>query len=61
MPTSGKGENFNQEVIDSFGHECTAFDYSETETDEALDAQFLAHCAPIDLGQFNLKNKLNLT
>ena len=53
MATSGKDENLDQEVIDSFGHEWAAFDYSETETDAALDAQFLAYCAPIDLGQFN--------
>ena len=39
--------NLDQEVINSFGHEWEAFDYSETETDEALDAQFLAYCAPI--------------
>ena len=61
MSAQGKDENLDQEVINSFGHEWAAFDYSETETNEALDAQFLAHCAPIDLGQFNLKNKLNLT
>ena len=53
MPAPGKDENLDQEVIDSFGHEWAAFDYSETETDEALDAQFLAYCAPIDLGHFN--------
>jgi SAM-dependent methyltransferase len=53
MPASGKDENLDQEVIDSFGHEWAAFDYSETETDEALDSQFLAYCAPIDLGHFN--------
>ena len=48
-----KDMNLDQEVINSFGHEWAAFDYSETETDEALDAQFLAYCAPIDLGQFD--------
>ena len=53
MNNRNKDENLDQEVIDSFGHEWAAFDYSETETDEALDAQFLAYCAPIDLGHFN--------
>jgi len=48
-----KDQNLDQEVINSFGHEWTAFDYSESESDEALDKQFLAYCAPIDLDQFN--------
>ncbi len=53
MSGQEKDENLDQEVIDSFGHEWAAFDYSETQTDEALDAQFAAYCAPIDLGQFD--------
>ena len=53
MSGQEKDENLDQEVIDSFGHEWAAFDYSESQTDEALDAQFLAYCAPIDLGQFD--------
>lgn len=53
MSGQGKDENLDQEVIDSFGHEWASFDYSEAETDEALDAQFLAYCAPIDLGRFD--------
>jgi SAM-dependent methyltransferase len=48
-----KDENLDQEVIDGFGHEWKAFDYSDTETIEALDAQFLAYCAPLNLNQFN--------
>lgn len=48
-----KDENLDQNVIDGFGHEWAAFDYSETETTEALDAQFIAYCAPIDLAQFD--------
>ena len=47
-----RDENLDQGVIDSFGHEWAAFDYSESKTDEALDAQFLAYCSPIDLTQF---------
>jgi len=49
----GKDENLDQGVIDSFGHEWAAFDYAETETTEALNTQFLAYCAPIDLSQFD--------
>ena len=48
-----KDENLDQGVIDGFGHEWAAFDYPETETAEALDAQFAAYCAPLDLNQFN--------
>ena len=48
-----KDENLDQGVIDGFGHEWAAFDYAETETAEALDAQFAAYCAPLDLGDFN--------
>jgi SAM-dependent methyltransferase len=48
-----KDENLDQEVIDGFGHEWKAFDYSDTETTEALDAQFHAYCAPLNLNQFN--------
>jgi SAM-dependent methyltransferase len=53
MSAQGKDENLDQEVINSFGHEWAAFDYSEAQTNEALDAQFLAYCEPIDLSQFN--------
>jgi len=48
-----KDENLDQSVIDGFGHEWATFDYAETETAEALDAQFVAYCVPIDLTQFN--------
>ena len=47
-----RDENLDQGVIDSFGHEWAAFNYSQSETDEALDTQFLAYCAPIYLTQF---------
>ena len=53
MSQHKKDQNLDQEVIDSFGHEWAAFDYAESETDEALNAQFMAYCAPIDLNQFN--------
>jgi SAM-dependent methyltransferase len=58
MSAQGKDENLDQEVINSFGHEWAAFDYSETETSEALDAQFHAYCKPIDLSQFNPETSL---
>ena len=53
MSAQRKDENVDQEVIISFGHEWEVFDYAETETDDALNAQFLAYSSPIDLGQFN--------
>jgi SAM-dependent methyltransferase len=58
MSQHEKDENLDQQVIDSFGHEWAAFDYAESETDEALDSQFLAYCTPIDLTQFNAKSSL---
>ena len=54
MSQRDKDENLDQGVIDGFGHEWAAFDYDETKTTEALDAQFVAYCAPLDLGQFDL-------
>ena len=53
MSQRDKDENLDQGVIDGFGHEWAAFDYTETETAQALDAQFAAYCAPLDLGDFN--------
>ena len=58
MSQREKDENLDQNVIDGFGHEWAAFDYAETETAEALDAQFAAYCAPIDLSQFNPETSL---
>ena len=51
-----KDENLDQRVIDSFGYEWATFNYGETETSEALDAQFQAYCTPLDLNQFDPKN-----
>jgi len=53
MSQNEKDQNLDQEVINSFGHEWAAFDYSEIKIDEALNTQFLAYSSPIDLGQFN--------
>ena len=53
MSQREKDENLDQGVIDGFGHEWAAFDYAETETVEALDNQFAAYCAPLNLGVFD--------
>ena len=53
-----KDENLDQGVIDSFGHEWLEFNYTESESTEALDTQFLAYCAPIDLSQFNPESSI---
>ena len=53
MSTQRKDENFDQGVINSFGHEWAAFDYADKVTNEAINAQFLAYSSPIDLGHFN--------
>jgi SAM-dependent methyltransferase len=53
-----KDQNLDQEVIDGFGHEWAAFDYSENENDEALDKQFLAYCSPINLDKFGVKSSI---
>jgi SAM-dependent methyltransferase len=58
MSQHEKDQNLDQQVIDSFGHEWAAFDYAESETDEALDSQFLAYCTPIDLSRFNAKSSV---
>ena len=58
MSQNRRDENLDQRVIDSFGHEWATFDYGETETSEALNAQFMAYCAPIDLTQFNPKTSV---
>ena len=58
MTPHKRDENFDQGVIDSFGHEWATFDYGEAETTEALNAQFDAYCAPIDLSQFDSKNSI---
>jgi SAM-dependent methyltransferase len=49
----GRDNNIDQDVITGFGHEWSAFDYTETLSDSALDSQFQAYCAPIDLRRFN--------
>ena len=58
MSKHKKDQNLDQQVIDSFGHEWSAFDYAKGETDDALDSQFLAYCTPIDLTQFSSKSSV---
>lgn len=58
MSQNKKDENLDQGVIDSFGHEWATYDYSENETSEALDAQFMAYCTPIDLTRFSPKTSI---
>jgi SAM-dependent methyltransferase len=53
MSENGKDHNLDQEVIDGFGQEWATFNYTDSDADEALDAQFLAYTAPIDLTSFN--------
>jgi SAM-dependent methyltransferase len=48
-----KDQNLDQEVINGFGHEWAEFDYLKSENDDALDRQFVAYCAPININQFN--------
>ena len=58
MSPHKKDQNLDQGVIDSFGHEWATFDYGETDTSEALDAQFRAYCTPLDLNQFDPKKSI---
>ena len=58
MTQQKRDKNIDQGVIDSFGHEWATFDYGETETAEALNAQFDVYCAPIDLSHFDPKNSI---
>ena len=58
MSQDKKDQNLDQQVIDSFGHEWSAFDYAKGETDDALDSQFLTYCTPMDLTQFNSKSSV---
>jgi SAM-dependent methyltransferase len=53
LKEESKDQNLDQKVIDDFGHEWSFFDYSESQSDEALDLQFAAYCAPLDLSAFD--------
>lgn len=53
MTSYKKDHNLDQGVINGFGHEWAAFDYSDNKSDSALDEQFSAYVSPIDLSAFN--------
>ena len=53
MDESKKDHNFDQSVIDGFGHEWSMFAYNSETTDHALDLEFSAYCQPIDFSVFN--------
>ena len=48
-----KDENIDQGVIDSFGYEWEAFEYSLDQSTTALDTQFSAYCSPLDMSLFD--------
>ena len=50
--------NLDQKVIDDFGHEWSSFGYTESQSSEALDEQFAAYCAPLDLSRFNSSSSI---
>jgi len=56
MSKHEKDKNIDQKVINGFGDEWATFDYAQTDINEALDTQFLAYSAPIDLIQFDAKS-----
>ncbi len=58
MPEKPKDLNLDQKVIDSFGHEWSSFDYTESRSTEALDLQFSAYCSPLDLSKFDSSKSL---
>lgn len=53
MTEKPKDLNLDQKVIDSFGHEWSSFDYSESQSSEALDLQFAAYSSTLDLSKFD--------
>jgi SAM-dependent methyltransferase len=54
----GKDLNYDQSVIDDFGHEWAQFGYLKEDSEKALDLQFSAYCSPIDLLLFKEKNAI---
>jgi SAM-dependent methyltransferase len=53
-----KDLNLDQKVINDFGHEWSSFDYTESQSSEALDEQFAAYCTPLDLSRFNSSSSI---
>lgn len=58
MTEKPKDLNLDQKVIDSFGHEWSYFDYTESQDSDALDLQFAAYCSPLDLSKFDSSKSL---
>jgi len=58
MHNHPKDKNLDLKVIDGFGHEWSSFDYSSSQSSEALDAQFSAYCSPINLLMFDKSNAI---
>ena len=58
MTEKPKDLNLDQKVIDSFGHEWSSFDYTESQGSDALDLQFAAYCSPLDLSKFDSSKSL---
>ena len=58
MKEKPKDLNLDQKVIDDFGHEWSSFDYTESQSSEALDRQFAAYCTPLDLSRFNSSSSI---
>lgn len=58
MKEKPKDLNLDQKVIDGFGHEWSSFDYSESQSSEALDHQFAAYCTPLDLSRFDSSSSI---
>jgi SAM-dependent methyltransferase len=55
MKRNEMDKNVDLDVVNDFGREWESFDYADGQADEALDKQFLAYSAPINLEQFNVK------
>ena len=58
MNEKPKDLNLDQKVINDFGHEWSSFDYTESQSSEALDEQFAAYCTPLDLSRFNSSSSI---
>lgn len=58
MKEKPKDLNLDQKVIDDFGHEWSSFDYTKSQSSEALDQQFAAYCTPLDLSRFNSSSSI---
>ncbi len=58
MKDESKDLNLDQKVIDSFGHEWSSYDYTESQSSEALDLQFASYCSPLELASFDVSRSV---